>query len=217
VPAVGQPAKSCHHDAAQRGALILLFGRSKAMRNLARLAWVLGLLTLAAYSANARPRPASPNDHNSILITFKDGRQLSYFVTDVASVELKAPAMIVFKDGHHQNFPSSEIARIEFKALGTSVLGMNHFVGRWRVGDGVGGHLIITLKRNGQATKSIGDRHGTWTVVNGEARISWDDGWHDIIRKVGKRHEKIAFEPGRSFNDEPSNIGGAQHTTAEPI
>jgi hypothetical protein len=187
------------------------------MRHWTRLAWVLGLLAVASYSANARPAPGTENDRSSILITLKDGRQLSYFVSDVASVELKAPAMIVFKDGHHQTLPSNEIARIEFKALGTSVLGMNHFVGRWRVGDGYGGHLIITLKRNGEAIKSTGPTRGTWTVVNGEARISWNDGWHDIIRKVGNGHEKIAFEPGKSFTDEPSNVGGAKNTTAEPI
>lgn len=187
------------------------------MRNLTRVAWVLGLLAVASYSANARPAPGADDDHNSILITLKDGRQLSYFVSDIASVELKAPAMIVFRDGHHQNLPSNEVARIEFKNLGTSVLGMNHFVGRWRVGDGSGGTLIFTLKRNGEAVKSNGSTRGTWTVVNGEARISWNDGWHDVIRKVGDKHEKVAFGPGKSFSDEPSNVSTARNTTKGPI
>jgi hypothetical protein len=187
------------------------------MGSLSRVGWVLGLLAVAAWSANARPAPGSDNDHSSILITLKDGRQFSYFVSDIASVELKAPAMILFKDGHHQNLPSSEIARIEFKDLGTSVLGMNHFVGRWRVGDGSGGTLIFTLKRNGEATKSNGPTRGTWTVVNGEARITWDDGWRDVIRKVGNQHEKVAFGPGKSFSDEPSNVSSAHNTSAQPI
>jgi hypothetical protein len=58
---------------------------------------------------------------------------------------------------------------------------------------------------------------GTWTYVDGEARIAWDDGWHDIIRKVGATHEKRAFEPGKSFDDTPSNITAAKNTETKPI
>jgi hypothetical protein len=91
-------------------------------------------------------------------------------------------------------------------------------VGKWKVGVGSGGAtFFITLDRNGQAKKSMGASHGTWEVVNGEARISWDDGWHDIIRKVGDKHEKVAFEPGKSFDAEPSNVTNATNTTAQPI
>lgn len=47
--------------------------------------------------------------------------------------------------------------------------------------------------------------------MDGEAHISWDDGWHDVIRKVGGgKHEKLAFEPGKSFSDEPSNVDYAK-------
>ena len=53
--------------------------------------------------------------------------------------------------------------------------------------------------------------------MNGEARISWDDGWHDAIRKAGSKHEKVAFEPGRSFTDEPSNVTDAKNTNPQPI
>jgi hypothetical protein len=54
-------------------------------------------------------------------------------------------------------------------------------------------------------------------VVNGEAEISWDDGWHDAIRKVGTKHEKFAFEPGKSFSDSPSNVTNATNTQPNPI
>jgi hypothetical protein len=54
-------------------------------------------------------------------------------------------------------------------------------------------------------------------VVDGEARISWDDGWHDAIRKVGTTHEKRAYEPGKSFDDQPSNVTAARNTQARPI
>lgn len=133
--------------------------------------------------------------------------------------------VITFKDGHKQTVPVSDLARVEFRASGkttpvtipgaSSNLGTSHFLGRWRVGDGQGSTFIITLTRNGRATKSLGDRHGTWSVVNGEARISWDDGWRDAIRKVGSKYEKVAFGPGKDFSDEPSNVADAK--SLEPI
>jgi hypothetical protein len=54
-------------------------------------------------------------------------------------------------------------------------------------------------------------------VVDGEARISWDDGWHDVIRKVGAKHEKFAYEPGKSFSDPPANVTAAVRTEVKPI
>ena len=95
--------------------------------------------------------------------------------------------------------------------------GRNHFVGKWQVGEGNGSTFYITLERDGKARKSLGPPHGTWTVVDGEARISWDDGWHDVIRKVGATHEKRAYEPGRSFDDSPSNLTAAKNLEARPI
>jgi hypothetical protein len=71
--------------------------------------------------------------------------------------------------------------------------------------------------RNGIARKSIGATRGTWTVVDGEAHISWNDGWHDIIRKAGNGHEKLAFAPGRSYSKDPSNVADAKNVTNEPI
>lgn len=134
--------------------------------------------------------------------------------------------VIVFTDGHKQTISTADIARIEFaqpaaaKATantGTpnaSQPGRNHFLGKWRVQEGSGRSrsFFITLKDDGSAEKSIGASHGHWEVVGGEARISWDDGWRDIIRKTGSKHEKFAFEPGRSFSESPSNVTDAQPT-----
>jgi hypothetical protein len=90
------------------------------------------------------------------------------------------------------------------------------FVGRWEVGLGAGGQTFyITLEKDGQATKSHGSPHGKWTMVGGEARISWDDGWHDVIRKAGNHYEKAAYAPGKSFSDSPDNITSATRT--EPL
>jgi hypothetical protein len=179
-------------------------------------AWTVVWFALAACSAYARGDAAS-SGANSILITLKDGQQHSYSAEDIVRLELKPPAMIVFKDGHHQTL-SPDIARIEFKSsASTPILGRNHFLGKWKVGDGAGGTLIMTLDRDGRARKSNSSPRGTWTVVDGEAHITWDDGWKDIIRKVGNKHEKVAFRPGKSFSDEPSNVTTATNETAEPI
>jgi hypothetical protein len=122
--------------------------------------------------------------------------------------------VIIFKDGHQQSFRVADVARIEFSqsARSSSTTSSVRFVGRWKVGDGAGGTFYITLKPEGKAEKTLGSRDGTWTVVNGEARVSWQDGWHDVIRKVGNKYQKAAFSPGSSFNDEPSNVAQAEYT-----
>ena len=90
------------------------------------------------------------------------------------------------------------------------------FTGEWKVGLGMGGEtFLITLEKGGQATKTHGAPNGTWTVFGDEARITWDDGWRDVIRKSGNHWEKAAFAPGKSFSDPPSNIAGATRT--EPM
>jgi hypothetical protein len=90
------------------------------------------------------------------------------------------------------------------------------FVGKWEVGLGVGGQTFtITLDKGGKATKSHGSPNGTWTVFGDEARITWSDGWHDVIRRAGNKWEKAAYAPGKSFSDLPDNIAGATRT--EPL
>ena len=90
------------------------------------------------------------------------------------------------------------------------------FTGEWKVGLGAGGGtFIITLEKGGKATKTHGAPNGTWTVFGDEARITWDDGWHDVIRRAGNKWEKAAYAPGKSFSDQPDNIAGATRT--EPL
>jgi hypothetical protein len=91
-----------------------------------------------------------------------------------------------------------------------------NFTGEWKVGLGVGGEtFLITLEKSGKASKSHGSPNGTWTVFGDEARITWSDGWHDVIRRSGNHWEKAAFAPGKSFSDPPDNITGATRT--EPL
>ena len=137
----------------------------------------------------------------------------------------RSALVITFKDGHQQTFSLGDISRIEFKGTAASAKspatggseGRGRFLGKWRFGDGNGSTFEVTLNPNGEAIKSHGAPHGTWTVVDGEARISWDDGWHDALRKVGTKYEKFAYEPGKSFSDEPSNVTDAKNLEAEPI
>jgi len=162
------------------------------MRSPVKAVCILAILTLGAASALAKTGAEPANDHGSIVI--------------------------VFKDGHRQSLLVADIARIEFETSASALLpSRNHFLGKWEVGEGNGFNFYITLEADGEAKKSIGSSHGTWTVVDGEARISWDDGWHDAIRKVGAKHEKFAYEPGKSFTDKPSNVTAARNTEPQPI
>jgi hypothetical protein len=66
------------------------------------------------------------------------------------------------------------------------------------------------LKPDGSAHKTMGNGSGSWTVVNSEAQISWDDGWHDVIRKNGSKFEKAAYAPGVSLSGKPDNVADAR-------
>jgi hypothetical protein len=187
------------------------------MRKTVTAFWILPILILAAGSL-ARARAASSDDHGSVVVVFKDGHRQDLDVADVARIDFKAPAMIVFKDGHRQSIPAADVERIEFENTASmSVPGRNHFVGKWEVGEGNGSSFYITLESDGTAKKSIGPPHGTWSFVNGDARVAWDDGWHDAIRKVGAKYKKFAYQPGKSFDDPPSNVTAARNTDPRPI
>jgi len=185
------------------------------MRGVIRVIALSGLALFGLAEAVAAPA----DDRGSIVIVFKDGHRQSFAMAEIARMDFKAPAVIVYKDGHQDKFAPSEIARIEFGNPSSSEMtpGRGHFVGKWEVGQGNGSTFYITLDADGEARKTLGSSHGTWTLVDGEARISWDDGWHDAIRKVGTKHEKRAFEPGKSFSDEPSNVTAARNTQPKPI
>jgi hypothetical protein len=186
------------------------------MRNTVKAVSLLAMLMLAA-AANAGPAPA--DNPASIAIVFKDGHRQTIDMANLARIDFKSPVVIVFKDGRQQNLPAAEIARIDFEpSASISGPSRNHFVGKWEVGEGGGGgNFYITLEADGEARKTHGSSHGTWVFVDGEARVSWDDGWHDVIRKVGTKHEKLAYEPGKSFDDAPSNVTAARNTEPRPI
>jgi len=189
------------------------------MRGFVRVVAVSGMLTLAFAAAVVKPALAA-EERTSLVIVFKDGHRQSFAIGEIARMDFKVPTVIVYRDGHQEKFSAWEIARIEFgESSGSEMMpGRGHFIGKWEVGEGNGGSTFyITLDADGEARKTLGASHGTWTVVDGEARITWDDGWHDAIRKVGSRHEKRAYEPGKSFDDPPSNVTDARNTQPKPI
>ncbi|MFB3922013.1 MAG: hypothetical protein ACE145_09840 [Terriglobia bacterium] len=161
------------------------------MRNAMGALILTGVIALAAAPAFSQSKAAKDTERGSLVIVFKDGR--------------------------HESFRLADIVRIEFSpaTTGTAVVGRARFLGDWKVGDGMGSTFTITLKPDGVARKTIGSKNtGTWTVVNGEAQVSWDDGWHDVIRKVGTKYEKAAYSPDKNLSDEPSNVAPAEYTEA---
>lgn len=182
---------------------------------MSRATYIVVFVVLAVAVCSAQESLSRPD---AFTVVFKDGRQKTFSLSDVTRIEFRNSSMVFTQLGHQENISIAEISRIDFGGNQPFSPGRNHFVGKWRVGiSGAGGHFFITLEANGQARKTLGSSHGTWSLVNGEARISWDDGWHDVIRKVGEKHEKVAFEPGKSFDDQPSNVADAVNTTAQPI
>jgi hypothetical protein len=175
----------------------------------------LVLVSVSVLAASADDRMGG---ERKIVVVLNDGRRESFPMASVSRIEFKDGPTLIFKDGHQQSFAGADVARFEFSSGETEPhLGRNHFLGKWEVGQGNGTNFTITLEADGQARKTIGASHGTWVVVDNEARIAWDDGWHDAIRKTGSKHEKRAFAPGKSFSDEPENVTDARNTTAQPI
>jgi hypothetical protein len=182
------------------------------------VAGVSAVLLLAFAVTAASSAALSSGDRDSIVIVFKDGHRQSLSTTEIARIDFKPPAALVYKDGHREKL-SADIDKIEFGDPDLAMMPTRaHFIGKWQVGEGDGNATFyITLDADGEARKTLGSPHGTWSLVDGEARITWEDGWHDAIRKVGTHHEKRAFEPGKSFDDPPSNVTPARNTEPQPI
>ena len=51
---------------------------------------------------------------------------------------------------------------------------------------------------------------GSGSYVNGEARVTWDDGAMDAIRRIDGKDQKFAYRAGKTFTDEPDNVTAAQ-------
>jgi hypothetical protein len=161
---------------------------------------------------------AQKGPEKSAVVVFKDGHQKTVSIANGSRLEFRGNSMLVSSGGHQEDIPIADIVRIDFVDAGRSLaLDRNHFVGKWEFGEGNGDTFAVELKASGEAHKDHGAPHGTWVFVDGEARISWDDGWHDVIRRVGDKHEKFAFEPGRAITDSPSNVSTATRKNSESM
>jgi len=133
--------------------------------------------------------------------------------------------VIVFKDGHRQTLNLDAIDRLEFPGPVPAGLitspgpSRAHFLGKWEVGEGNGENFFITLNDDGTAIRtmnSLDRERGNWEYVNGEAQITWNDGWQDCIRKVGSWYKKFAYHEGKTFHDDPDNVTNARNLTQNP-
>jgi hypothetical protein len=139
-----------------------------------------------------------------------------------AAPPTRPSVVIVFKDGHRQSFALADIERLEFPAavpaglISTPGPSRAHLLGKWEVGQGNGDNFYITLLDDGTALRSIGHEHGTWVYANGEAQVTWEDGWQDCIRKVGSWYKKYAYHEGKTFTDQPDNVTNARNVSQNP-
>ncbi|HEY1986503.1 MAG TPA: hypothetical protein VGG85_13900 [Terracidiphilus sp.] len=170
------------------------------MRKTAVFACLTLAFLLAVPNGFAKP-PVPAKNGGAIVIVFKDGHRQTYNLADIERVE----------------FPTSAMTASETAPLNSTAPPRGHFVGKWEVGDGNGNNFYITLKENGEAWRSLREVGGRWEFVNGEARITWDDGAMDAIRKVGPNYQKFAYQRGKSFTDTADNVTNAHLTNPRPI
>ncbi len=171
------------------------------MRTFAITSGMTALLLLTVPASYSGTPPAQKGGSGTIVIVFKDGHKQSFNLADIEKVE----------------FPGSAFISGESKLANPEAPPRGHYVGKWEVGDGNGSDFTITLSENGDAMRSLGDVHGHWTYVNGEARVTWDDGAQDAIRKVGTRYQKFAYRQGKAFTDTPDNVTSARLTNPRPV
>jgi hypothetical protein len=133
--------------------------------------------------------------------------------------------VLVYKDGHRQRINLNDLQRMEFPGpvppglIATPGPSRARFFGKWEVGEGNGSNFFITLREDGNAQRvmnGIEHERGRWEYRNGEAQVTWDDGWQDCIRKVGSQFKKYAYSQGKSFNDDPDNVTNARNLTQNP-
>lgn len=133
--------------------------------------------------------------------------------------------VIVYRDGHRQSVNLNDVQRLEFPGavpaglISTPGPSRARFLGKWEVGEGNGENFYISLRDDGTALRTmnaIEHERGHWEYVNGEAQVTWDDGWQDCIRKTGAQFKKYAYSQGKAFTDEPDNVTNARNVSQNP-
>jgi hypothetical protein len=132
--------------------------------------------------------------------------------------------VLVFKDGHRQRVNLNDVERLEFPGpvpagmISTPGPSRARFLGKWEVGQGNGDNFYITLREDGTAQRTMNLQHarGHWEYKDGEAQVTWEDGWQDCIRKVGAQFKKYAYHEGKAFTEEPDNVTNARNVSQNP-
>jgi hypothetical protein len=157
---------------------------------------ILGMFVAATYAATPIPHSAPQSELNakdpiSIVITFKDGRQETYSM--------------------------AEIARVEYKDVTRPTIGADYFLGKWEVGDGNSGSFFILLEPNGEAARSLGANHGTWAVVaKKSASVGMTAGAMSSARWAMVTRNSH-FRSGHSFGRQSSKCDGCPKNRSEEI
>jgi hypothetical protein len=175
--------------------------KENLMRLIVSVAGLATMLCLAVPGGFAKTPPAPKCGSGTIVIVFKDHHRQSFNLCDIERVE----------------FPMAAAAAGETAPINSRLPSRGSLLGKWEVGDGNGFNFFITLEENGDAWRSLHHEHGKWAYVDGEARVTWDDGWKDAIRKAGTNYQKSAYGLGKSFTDTPDNVTSANNTTPHPI
>ena len=132
--------------------------------------------------------------------------------------------VIVYKDGHRQSLNLTDIERLEFPAavpaglISTPGPSRARFLGKWEVGEEHGDNFYITLREDGTALRtmnSLEHERGHWEYINGEAQVTWDDGWQDCIRKVGYSSKSMPTTRARPSTKSP-RTSPTPATSAKP-
>jgi hypothetical protein len=90
---------------------------------------------------------------------------------------------------------------------GNRAMPASRFVGRWRLVNDKGvAAAYFTLTPSRRAKKDhVPDATATWEIVGNDGRITWSDGWRDVLRAQEDETIVITFRPGTSWDDPPHN------------
>jgi|APCry1669193181_1035450.scaffolds.fasta_scaffold05921_4 hypothetical protein len=85
------------------------------------------------------------------------------------------------------------------------------YEGEWVLKDSDGTSFQAIFKNDGTASGTHGKsmKHGTWKEDAEGITIKWDTGWTTRITKANNQYIKLAFKPGASVNDQPTNTSDA--------
>jgi hypothetical protein len=185
------------------------------MSRFARLSGLIILVSLAVSLSHAAPPTAQKNAPGTITIIFKDGHRQTFSLSDIERVEWGGGGGAAVSG--HVDFGGDGGVSVSGGTPTPGAPSRGHFLGKWEVGDGNGNNFYITLYEDGGAYRSLRNVRGHWVYVDGEARITWDDGAQDAIRRIDGQFQKFAYSAGKLFTDEPDNVTSARNTTPHPI